>query len=39
MIFMASPLDLPGAAYLECWGAYTIVQCRKVDRAAAPAQG
>jgi len=32
-------VDMPGAAYLECWGAYTIVQCRKVDRAAAPAQG
>lgn len=26
--------DLPGAAYLECWGAFTLVQCRRVDRAA-----
>jgi hypothetical protein len=26
--------DLPGAAYVECWGVYTFVQCRKVDRAA-----
>lgn len=26
-------LDLPGAAYLECWGGYTLVQCREVDRA------
>lgn len=26
--------DLPGAAYLECWGAFTMVQCRAVDRAA-----
>lgn len=25
--------DLPGAAYLECWGAFTLVQCRRVDRA------
>jgi len=25
-------LDTPGAAYLECWGAFTIVQCRRVDR-------
>lgn len=25
--------DLPGAAYLECWGAFTLVQCRAVDRA------
>lgn len=25
--------DLPGAAYLECWGAFTVVQCRRVDRA------
>lgn len=27
-------LDLPGAAYLECWGAFTLVQCRRVDRGA-----
>ncbi len=27
-------VDMPGAAYVECWGAYTLVQCRKVDRAA-----
>ncbi len=26
--------DLPGAAYVECWGAFTLVQCRQVDRAA-----
>jgi len=26
-------VDLPGAAYLECWGGYTLVQCREVDRA------
>lgn len=26
--------DLPGTAYLECWGAFTLVQCRRVDRAA-----
>jgi hypothetical protein len=26
--------DMPGAAYLECWGAFTLVQCRKVDRGA-----
>jgi hypothetical protein len=29
-------VDTPGAAYLECWGAYTLVQCREVDRSAAP---
>jgi len=29
--------DLPGAAYLECWGAFTLVQCRRVDRAAGAA--
>lgn len=28
-------VDMPGAAYVECWGAFTLVQCRKVDRAAA----
>ncbi len=27
-------IDMPGAAYLECWGAFTIVQCRRVDRGA-----
>jgi len=27
-------VDMPGAAYLECWGAFTQVQCRRVDRAA-----
>jgi hypothetical protein len=26
-------VDMPGAAYLECWGAFTYVQCRRVDRA------
>ncbi|MEZ5970664.1 MAG: hypothetical protein R3C31_02495 [Hyphomonadaceae bacterium] len=26
--------DMPGAAYLECWGAFTQVQCRRVDRGA-----
>lgn len=26
--------DLPGAAYVECWGAFTQVQCRRVDRGA-----
>lgn len=24
--------DMPGSAYVECWGAFTQVQCRKVDR-------
>jgi hypothetical protein len=28
-------VDMPGAAYLECYGAFTLVQCRKVDRASA----
>lgn len=23
-------LDTPGAAYVECWGAFTLVQCREV---------
>ncbi|ANP45223.1 hypothetical protein [Candidatus Viadribacter manganicus] len=34
-LYLASKytLDMPGAAYLECWGAFTIVQCRRVDRA------
>ncbi|PZO50958.1 MAG: hypothetical protein DCF16_12195 [Alphaproteobacteria bacterium] len=34
-LYLASKytLDLPGAAYLECWGGYTLVQCREVDRA------
>ena len=34
--FVASKytVDMPGAAYLECYGAFTLVQCRKVDRAA-----
>ena len=27
-------VDMPGSAYLECWGAFTLVQCRKVDRGA-----
>jgi len=27
-------VDAPGAAYMECWGAFTFVQCRTVDRAA-----
>lgn len=27
-------VDMPGAAYLECWGAFTQVQCRRVDRGA-----
>jgi hypothetical protein len=26
--------DLPGSAYVECWGAFTRVVCRPVDRAA-----
>lgn len=30
-------LDMPGAAYLECWGAFTLVQCRRVDRGAGAA--
>jgi hypothetical protein len=29
--------DMPGAAYVECWGAFTFVQCRRVDRAAGAA--
>jgi len=34
--FVASKftVDAPGAAYVECWGAFTLVQCRRVDRAA-----
>jgi hypothetical protein len=34
--FLASKftVDAPGSAYVECWGAFTIVQCRRVDRAA-----
>ena len=27
-------VDMPGAAYLECWGAFTQGQCRQVDRGA-----
>jgi hypothetical protein len=27
-------VDAPGAAYVECWGAFTLVQCRQVDRSA-----
>ena len=27
-------VDAPGSAYIECWGAFTLVQCRRVDRAA-----
>ncbi len=27
-------VDMPGSAYLECWGAFTQVQCRRVDRSA-----
>ncbi len=27
-------LDMPGSAYLECWGAFTFVQCQEVYRAA-----
>lgn len=23
-------LDVPGAAYIECWGGFTLVQCREV---------
>lgn len=30
-------VDMPGAAYLECWGAFTQVQCRRVDRGAGSA--
>jgi hypothetical protein len=30
-------VDLPGAAYVECWGAFTVVQCRRVDRASGAA--
>ena len=34
--FLASKftVDAPGTAYVECWGAFTLVQCRRVDRAA-----
>ncbi len=28
-------VDMPGAAYIECWGAFTQVRCQKVDRGAA----
>jgi hypothetical protein len=27
-------VDAPGSAYVECWGAFTFVQCRQVDRGA-----
>lgn len=27
-------MDLPGAAYLECYGAFTLMRCQEVDRAA-----
>jgi len=27
-------VDAPGSAYVECWGAFTFVRCRQVDRAA-----
>ena len=27
-------VDAPGSAYMECWGAFTLVQCRQVDRVA-----
>lgn len=27
-------VDAPGSAYVECWGAFTLVQCRRVDRGA-----
>lgn len=30
-------VDMPGAAYVECWGAFTQVQCRRVDRSAGAA--
>lgn len=30
-------VDMPGAAYVECWGAFTQVQCRRVDRASGAA--
>jgi hypothetical protein len=30
-------VDMPGAAYVECWGAFTQVQCRRVDRGAGAA--
>lgn len=26
-------VDMPGSSYLECWGAFTLVQCREVNRA------
>jgi len=28
-------LDMPGSAYLECFGAYTMVRCREVGAGAA----
>lgn len=30
-------VDMPGAAYIECWGAFTQVQCRRVDRGSGAA--
>ena len=27
-------VDMPGAAYIECWGAFTQTRCQKVDRGA-----
>ncbi len=28
-------VDMPGSAYIECYGAFTQVRCQKVDRGAA----
>lgn len=27
-------MDMPGSAYLECYGAFTFVRCQEVNRAA-----
>lgn len=33
-LFSKYAVDMPGAAYLECWGAYTLVQCREARTGA-----
>jgi hypothetical protein len=31
-------VDLPGDEYIECFGAYTLVNCRVIEPGAAPSQ-
>jgi hypothetical protein len=33
-LFSKYSVDMPGAAYLECYGAFTIVRCNAVEPAA-----